>query len=301
VNPMVITFTQVGFILILVLDVLFSYSVCSNKLRIHNVHCNPEGCRGYRIKDSQSCGSCFLRTICKFYNMIMVILNWFAFLLAAVVSSIMSFSSCVALSIVALCEISREAVDALTDQLLVLQDTIDQSPVSGWIQVSNATNSSVICAETTELSWGAAFMVGGGVCMLICQVIMLVSYFVVSEVSWRHLKDTRKEGERLEMSDPSEASRMRMAQSQRAKPAVGADYGSPAGYNNYDGPSQGQYAEAETRNALPSFSGAGGCYPPAPGQGYAPGPGAGPPPSSPGAFTHQTSFNCSGAQTSQNI
>jgi len=299
VNSMVITLTQVGFIVVLVMDLAFSYSVCSNKLRIHNVHCNPEGCRGYRIKDAESCGGCCLRTTCKFYNMIMVLLNWLAFLIATVVSTIMSFSSCVALSFVALCEISKPAVDVLIDQLFVLQGELDSSPVSGWVSVNNNTNSSMICSETTELQWGAGFMVGGGVVFLVCQVIMLVSYFVASEVSWRHLKDTRKEGERIEMLDPSEAARMRMGQSQRAKvgPGGGAGPKSPAfGYGeNSSGYGQsGQFNDPEAppqKSGLPSFSGSGGsAYPPAPGQSN----------DGPQAFQHQSSFGYN-AQTSQAI
>lgn len=296
VNSMVITVTQVGFIVVLVMDLAFSYSVCSNKLRIHNVHCNAEGCRGYRIKDAESCGGCCLRTTCKFYNLIMVLLNWLAFLIATVVSTIMSFSSCVALSFVALCEISRPAVDELVDQLFILQDELNSSPVSGWVSVSNNTNSSYICAETPELQTGAGFMVGGGVVFLVCQVIMLVSYFVVSEVSWRHLKDTRKEGERMEMIDPAEASRMRMGASQRVKVGPGSSPKSCAygyGENSSSFGQSGQYNDTEAppqKVGLPSFSGAGGsAYPPPPGQC-----------DGPQAFQHQSSFGYN-AQTSQAI
>jgi len=88
-------------------------------------------------------------------------------------------------------------------------------------------------------------------------VVMLMSYQVVSEVSWRHLKDVRKEGERLDtvLVDPADIHRQRMANSQRTKPGSGCT-ASDGGYGgaspmNFDQ----QSAQSDGRSGLPSFSG----------------------------------------------
>merc|ERR1719456_50545 len=259
VDRMIITWAQVGLALVVLMDVVFAYSVCSNKLRIHNAHCNPEGCRGYRIKDADTCCSCMLRTCCKVYNVILQFFNWLTFLLALSVSTLMSFTSCIALSIVALCEISRSAVDGLIVTLTTMQDKINETPISNFISVSNATNSTLICAEGTELTYGAFYMLGGGVVFLVGQVVMLISYQVVAEVSWRHLKDVRKEGERMETAlvDPADMHRMRMQNSLR-KPGDASGYGG-GGYGSGSGmPAGFDQPSAQSdpyRSGLPSFSG----------------------------------------------
>jgi len=260
VDTSIILWTQLGLGIVILMDLVFAYSVCSNKLRIHNVHWNAEGCRGYRIKDSENCCSCCLRTCCKFYNFVLQCLNWLVFLIALSVSTLMSFTSCIGLSIVALCEISRPAVDALVVALAAMQDRLDEkTPISNFISVSNSTNSTLICAEGTELTYGSFYMLGGGVVMLVGQVVMLMSYQVVSEVSWRHLKDVRKEGERMDtvLVDPADIHRQRMANSQRmAKPGSGCSV-SDGGYGgtspmNFDQ----QSAQSDPyRTGLPSFSG----------------------------------------------
>ena len=78
VDRIVITVAQLSVVALIILDAIFAYSVMSNKLRIHNVHCMAEGCRGYRIKDADNICSCLLRSVCKVYNIIILSLNWLA-------------------------------------------------------------------------------------------------------------------------------------------------------------------------------------------------------------------------------
>ena len=53
VSPVVANTTWIAMAAVLILNLVFSYSVVSNKMRIHNVHCNAEGCRGYQIKNAR--------------------------------------------------------------------------------------------------------------------------------------------------------------------------------------------------------------------------------------------------------
>ena len=50
--------------MLVLFDLVVTYSVFSNKMRIHNIHCSAEGCRGYRIKDARNCCSAMLRLVC---------------------------------------------------------------------------------------------------------------------------------------------------------------------------------------------------------------------------------------------
>ena len=70
VNAGLELYSPIAFAAMLALDFVFVYSVCSNKLRIHNVHWMAEGCQGYRIKDATNCCSALLRCFCKMYNFI---------------------------------------------------------------------------------------------------------------------------------------------------------------------------------------------------------------------------------------
>ena len=90
VDPLIINLTQASGGIIIILNLIFAYSVCSNKLRIHNIHCMAEGCRGYRIKDAENCCSAMLRLVCKMYNLIMVSLSWFTVVLAIIICVVLA-------------------------------------------------------------------------------------------------------------------------------------------------------------------------------------------------------------------
>jgi len=254
VEEAVISATQAATIVLILLDLLFAYSVCSNKLRIHNVHCMAEACRGYRIKDAETWGSAALRACCKMYNIVLLTLNWIGFVIALVLSAICTFSGTVALSLVALCEISKDqnatltngttvpasgeytyvAIDELIDRLRELQNDLDSTPISGYITVTDKTTSELVCSNNDQLTRGAIFLAGGGLVALVAQVIMLVSYNVVAEVSWRHMKDVRKEGERMEdMTDADEIRRMQV-NSVRGLTVPKAAPSSPGNYPRFD-------------------------------------------------------------------
>lgn len=95
VDRIVITVAQLSVVALIILDAIFAYSVMSNKLRIHNVHCMAEGCRGYRIKDADNICSCLLRSVCKVYNIIILSLNWLAFIISMLLTFLVVFSSCI--------------------------------------------------------------------------------------------------------------------------------------------------------------------------------------------------------------
>ena len=195
-DPIIVYVTQATGGVLILLNLLFGYSVTSNKMRIHNVHCCAEGCRGYRIKDAQNCCSALLRCVCKIYNVILKSLSVIATLLAILVCTALSWFSGSTLFLAWLCRVSTLAVDKFLDEAVRLQGMMQSTPVSffsDFISITNTTSaSSGICSDGTSL-------LNGGTTILICaalfmlgQVIMLTSFHVVAEVSWRHMKDLRR-------------------------------------------------------------------------------------------------------------
>jgi len=189
-----VTGAQISVAAIILLDLIFMYSVLSNKLRIHNAHCNAEGCRGYRIKDAAGCCSMMLRCLCKIYNLIVVSLVWFTVLLAVVLCCSACWSAGISLSLVGLCQTSRPAVDLLLDALKEVGENVEATVVGNYITVKNGTTADTVCDEDGRLLQGSFFMLGSAPIALIAQIIMLVSYNVVAEVSWRHMKDVHRMG-----------------------------------------------------------------------------------------------------------
>jgi hypothetical protein len=93
--------------------------------------------------------------------------------------------------VVTLCKISTDAIDAVLEELLWLQDQITSVdiPMSDFVYVDVGTNSSAVCAEQDAILQGSFYMLISGPVALTGQIIMLTSYIVASNVSWRHLKD----------------------------------------------------------------------------------------------------------------
>ena len=244
------------------LDLLFAYSVCSNKLRIHNIHCNAEGCRGYRIKDAEDCGSRMLRCGCKLYNLIILTANWTAMLITLVLCAVLSWFAGCTLSVVAACTLSQRAVDLALEQLVNVTGTGSTgTPISNFAYVAPGTTATIVCANTDELTLGSLMILGSAPVMLLAQVIMLVSYNVVAETSWRHLKDMRKADEAglVVKESAVELRRQQIANSQRLASAYG---GGGGGGGSVGG---GSFSGGSNRNSFSgggsgSFEGVGGAF-----------------------------------------
>ena len=206
VDPLIINLTQASGGIIIILNLIFAYSVCSNKLRIHNIHCMAEGCRGYRIKDAENCCSAMLRLVCKMYNLIMVSLSWFTVVLAIIICVVLACLSGATLSLVTLCQISVPAIQSLLDELERLGDTLESTTLSGYVSITNGTQATEVCDAQWEMTRGSIYMLSCGGFIILAQVVMAVSYHVVAEVSWRHMKDERKKNsdERSMVSGKSE-------------------------------------------------------------------------------------------------
>ena len=197
------------------------------------------------------------RCVCKLYNLILASLIWLSFLLALLFGTLMTFTASCGFFVVVLCDLSPKDVDALLAKALGLQDELDIASL-GIFAIEHNTTAADICSDTDDLQLSSYYMLSGGLVTIVSQVVMLVSYNVVAEVSWRHLKDKRK-GETTELvQDPSEIRRQQMANS---------------GYGNAGVPFSDNYAAS---GAPPSFGGP-GCGPPSfgPGGGYSPGYGSG--------------------------
>lgn len=166
-----------------------------------------EDCRGYRIKDAETCAGKMLRGCCKCYDFIMQALNWMAIVIAASLSGILFFLGTMALAIVVLCDISEQdvtnhttgetyktydIVEELIVRLRELQDTHSNTPISDFIEVTDSSTAEQACSDDNRLITGAIYMMAGGFVAMLSQVCILVSYFVVSRVSWRHMKDTNE-------------------------------------------------------------------------------------------------------------
>ena len=197
VDSRIINLTQASGGILVLLNLVFTYSVCSNKLRIHNAHCMPAGCRGYRIKDAQNCCSALLRLFCKMYNLIMASTSWLTLLLALVCTTLLACLSGGTLLAATLCDVSQPAIQSILDELAQMDAELQQSPVSDYVSVSSGTTAVSVCAEKWEIMRGSLYMLIGCPILLLAQVMMLVSYHVVAEVSWRHLKDERRKEEQL--------------------------------------------------------------------------------------------------------
>jgi len=236
ISRTVVTGAQIAVAAIIILDLVFAYSVLSNKLRIHNAHCNAEGCRGYRIKDAAGCCAKMLRCVCKLYNLIIVALVWFTVILAILLCCTACWSAGISLSLVGLCQTSRPAVDLLLEALQDVGGRVESTVVGDYITVKNGTTADAVCDEDDKLLRGSFFMLGSAPIALIAQIIMLVSYNVVAEVSWRHMKDMHRMGvtdrEDVEMNgqQPSDIE-MRRQQIQNSSKARGGGRSQKGGRN----------------------------------------------------------------------
>ena len=216
----------------IMIDLIFAYSVLSNKLRIHNAHCNAEGCRGYRIKDAPHCCAKMLRVFCKFYNGVLITLAWFTLLVVIFLAICLAWFAGGVLLVVTLCGISRPAIDTLLLSTSELQNVAQESVLGGLIYVETGTNSSMVCDQSPEIIQGGMQILVSAPIALLAQTIMMLSFLVVWEVSWRHMKDNHREGERAQqraqVDDEMEFRRMQLVQS-RAIGTMGAGMGGGMG------------------------------------------------------------------------
>ena len=250
--------SQGAVLLVCLIDLVFTYSVASNKLRIHNAHCNAEGCRGYRIKDGGNCCSMLLRCFCKLYNVWLQLLSWFAMLIILVLTIIVTWFSGCSLFLVALCELSQPAIQTLLDRIMEV-DLISagDGPLSDFVYVSPGTNSSMVCDQSADITTGSLYVLIAGPIGLLAQVVMMLSFQVVASVSWRHMKDVRREEERAINGGETdiEMKRQQIANSRKGGsgcgapscpygcgPASGSAYGASGGYENPYDAAGGPYA-----------------------------------------------------------
>lgn len=203
VAPTVINVSYWSIAALILINFFFAYSVMSNKMRIHNVHWDAEGCRGYRIKDAKNCCGCLLRIVCKFYNLIILICNWVSFFLGLTLFGILTFTCACCLFIVSLCQLdAAESLDKLIHRVYEMQsEGSTNTAISGFISIDNSTSATDLCAEDGELETGAYLMLAGGTLGVLAQVIMLVSFNVVSAESWRHMKTMAYDKRKTEKSD----------------------------------------------------------------------------------------------------
>ena len=170
-DPIIVYVTQATGGVLILLNLLFGYSVTSNKMRIHNVHCCAEGCRGYRIKDAQNCCSALLRCVCKIYNVILKSLSVIATLLAILVCTALSWFSGSTLFLAWLCRVSTFAVDKFLDEAVRLQSVLQTTPVSffsDFISISNTTTADAgICSDKQTL-------MNGGTTILVCAAVFML-------------------------------------------------------------------------------------------------------------------------------
>ena len=117
---------------IALLDGVFAYSVTSNKMRIHNVHCAGEMCAGYRIKDAANCCDAIVRCFCKMYNVLMAMLVWLSMILIIILSTVMIWFSGIALFVRAMCVVDNSSLQSF----ICLASSISQPPLLLWWQGS---------------------------------------------------------------------------------------------------------------------------------------------------------------------
>lgn len=195
IDDMILTLVQVSGGVLVLVNLIFAYSVCSNKLRIHNVHWAAETCRGYRIKDATNCCVALVRLVCKLYNLIMLAVSWLSTLLALIVCTVLAAVAGGTLFLVGLCEISEAAIQSILDRLVFFDTQLQSTPLSDYISVTNGTSVTDLCDSQDDITRGALYVAVGCPILLLSQVMMLVSYHVVAEVSWRHMKDERRKEE----------------------------------------------------------------------------------------------------------
>ena len=132
----------------------------------------------------------------------------------------LAFSFAGSIFIAAICDLEREKGGNSS----VALDNLIRDAYSGraaeqrrWLhpvhQLNKDTTSADLCNNTDDLNNGALFIIIGGILGVVGQVIMLVSWQVVSSVAWRHMKDLsydKRKGGRQEDVDDIELSRMRL-------------------------------------------------------------------------------------------
>jgi len=225
---------------VILVDLVFVYSVCSNKLRVHNVHWNAEGCGGYRIKDAAGCCGKLGRCICKMYNGIIVCLSWTSLLLMLALTVVLCWFSGCTLFLVALCQLSQPAIGLLLNVTMEIDlITGEESPISNFVYVDPGTNSSMVCDQSVDITRGSFFILGAGPVALLAQIIMTLSYFVTSEVSWRHMKDVHREEERAAMVNDGTEMRGRMGMGCSGPSCPYGGGGCPYGGGAYGGSEAG--------------------------------------------------------------
>ena len=183
-DPLITLFSQLTGVVLTLLNAIFAYSVCSNKMRVHNTHCMAETCRGYRIKDSENCCTCLLRIVCKAYNLIMKMLSWLATGLSIGVTTVLLAPLAgVVLFLVTLCQnsIFLPAIQSILDELVFLQAS-RLSSTQSYIAIANGTTASALCDAKGEMYLGGMYMLVCAPLFIAAQVVMVVSYHVVAEV-----------------------------------------------------------------------------------------------------------------------
>lgn len=204
IAPILIGIVQVSVAGLIAVNLIFMYSVASNKMRIHNIHCAAEACRGYRIKDGAGYASKTLRCVCKMYNLFLTSLSWTSLLVILGLCVVLVWFSGCTLFVVALCELSHPAIDTFLSAAMSVAalPPAGSSPLSDFVSIDVGTTSIDICEQSAAITTGSFYLLVAAPVALLAQIIMTLSYQVVAEVSWRHLKDLKRGPDKRWVSSP---------------------------------------------------------------------------------------------------
>ncbi|KAL1500009.1 hypothetical protein AB1Y20_012686 [Prymnesium parvum] len=211
-NVRIVAFAAMGALVLL--DLLITYSVFSNKLRIHNINCFRAECSGF-MEAAEGCRARCLSACCKTYAFFLHFISWFTLLISLALLCGVLLVASICFSVWYMCTLDPRTIDVLLKELqertYQLNEQVDDTYFKDLVVVSNTTNSTIVCNDKDTLTSGGMYMLIGGPIMLLAQVVVLVSYNTVSEVSIRHLKHIIRNDKELLPHDPDEASRVRMA------------------------------------------------------------------------------------------
>lgn len=67
-------------------------------------------------------------------------------------------------------------------------------PATDFITIDNSTTAQDVCAQSNLITTGSLYLLIASPIALLAQIILMLSFYVVWEVSWRHMKDNHRMG-----------------------------------------------------------------------------------------------------------
>jgi len=217
-NVMVAAYGAIGYLALV--NLLVTYSVFASKLRIHNINCLKAECSGF-METADTCKAKCCACICKGYDYFVNSLAWLNTVLSIGLTLMITLVAAVCYGIYYMCELDYHSIDVLLAELqkrtYQLNEQVENTFFDDLIVVSNTTNSTLVCENKSPFLNGGTLMLIGAPAVLIAQVMVLLSYNVVTEVALRHMKDFYREKEPLQEfnqsgPDPDAMARARMAE-----------------------------------------------------------------------------------------